>query len=617
MVDGSGEFAASEVTTASELRPAIWYGLVGLALAAVFALSVLVTVNGGLRWDDFGNLRFSRETGTLSFLLQPVFDHFAPGHRALTLFQYALGPSNTAGMHLVMSGVQTVALAGFIATAARLYGRRRWIPVLAVIVSMSTTLVSTQLWFAAALHQVPALAAGVWAIYFFLRYRQDGTGRSLLVSVLLIVVGLTFVSKVLLAVGVIYLLDQLLLRPTAKLRDIVGRTLDEWPLWLAYVLPVTLYLVLASELVTPTVETSQAGSIVAGIRSAWLERFVPSLVGWDAELLWTDAAPRLALVILVQVLAAVGVYLAARRRRDSLRALAIVLLVVAANGVMTLVLRIDAFGAQVAVIPRYWLEPVVFAALLLPWGFVRAPDAHAPRWLRTPPRVLRGAVAGTVFLVAVAGSSALSLSYLVDDHPAYQARAWLDDIQAAVAAADGEPSIVDDVTPVAWTPVWTLRDLNYLIPEARFLDDPGARMIAGDELVDPVYEPFFELAGADLVGNTLITIEGEAGAVGRALCATTATDIDVLVQPSDVRRFGLATLDGDGTVLFVPRDDLGEELPSRELHDGAETTSTVFFPMDLWRWASFTVRLLPADETSVCLDSLSVGIVRNAPPLPR
>lgn len=598
------------------LAPGAWYGLVALALAAVFALSTILTVNGGLRWDDFGNLRFSRETGTLNYLLTPVFDHFAPGHRALSLLQYALGPANTVAMHLVMSGIQTLALAGFLATARRLYGRRAWIPALIVLVSASTVFVDIQLWFAASLHQIPALAAGLWALFFFLRYRQDGKGRSLFVSVFLVVLGLTFISKVLLVVGVIYLLDQLLLRPTTRVRDVVGRTLDEWPLWLGYVLPVAVYLTLASEVISPTQGTSRTGSILTGLREGWLERFSPLLFGWDASVTDSDPATHLALVILVQALAAGAVYLGARRRRDSLRAVAIVLAVVVVNGFMTLVLRIDAFGAQVSLFHRYWLEPLVLAALLLPWGFVQPPDADAPPWLRRPPRLLRGAVTGSLFLLAAGALSTWSVWHLVDDHSAYRARAWLEDVRAAVDSADGRPSIVDDVTPLAWTPIWTLRDFSYLVPDARFLDDPDGRMIAGDRLVDPAYEPFFELDGADMPSNTLIRIDGDVRVEGSALCATSEAEIELLVQPSEVRRFGLGTFHGDGTVLFVPLNQLGEELPWRRLYEEAGDTSTVFFPMDLWAWTSFQVRLLPTDGGAVCLDALSVGIVENAPPIP-
>lgn len=600
-----------------ELAPGAWYGLVALALAAVFALSVVLTVNGGLRWDDFGNLRFSRETGVLDYLLTPVFDHFAPGHRALSLLQYALGPANTVAMHLVMSGIQTLALAGFVATAGRLYGRRVWIPVLAVLVSVSTVFVDIQLWFAASLHQVPALAAGLWALFFFLRYRQDDRSRSLLASVVLVVVGLTFISKVLLIVGVIYLLDQLLLRPTTKVREVVGRTLDEWPLWLAYVLPVTVYLVLASEVVTPSGPLSRTGSILTGLREGWLERFTPQLFGWDAAVVESHPASHLVLLMLVQALAAGAIYLAARRRRDSLRVVAIVLVVVVINAFMTLVLRIDAFGTQVSLFHRYWLEPIVLAALLLPWGFVQPPDPDAPPRLQRPPRLLRGAVTGSLFLVVVGVLSTWSAWHLVDDHSAYRARAWLDDVRAAVDSADGRPSIVDDVTPVAWTPIWTLSDFHYLIPDARFLDDPDGQMIAGDRLVDPEYEPFFQLDGAEMPSNTLIQIDGDVSVEGTALCATSEADVELLVQESEVRRFGLGTFHGDGTVLFVPRNEQGEDQPTRQLYEGAEGTSTVFFPMDLWSWTAFRIRLLPTDDgDAVCLDDLSVGIVENAPPIP-
>lgn len=599
-----------------ELAPGAWYGLVAVALAAVFALSVVLTVNGGLRWDDFGNLRFSRETGALDYLLTPVFDHFAPGHRALSLLQYALGPANTVAMHLVMSGIQALALAGFVATAGRLYGRRMWIPVLTVLVSVSTVFVDIQLWFAASLHQVPALAAGLWALYFFLRYRQDDSSRSLPVSVALVVIGLTFISKVLLIIGVIYLVDQLLLRPTTKVREVVGRTLDEWPLWLAYVLPVAVYLVFASDFVTPTQGTSRAGSIVAGLREGWLERFTPLLFGWDATVAESDRATHLALLMLVQALVAGAIYLTARRRRDSLRVVAIVLTVVVVNAVMTLVLRIDAFGSQVAVFHRYWLEPIVLAALLLPWGFVQPPDPDAPPRLQRPPRLLRGTVTGSLFLVVVGVLSTWSAWHLVDDHPAYRARAWLEDVRAAVDSADGRPSIVDDVTPVAWTPIWTLSDFSYLIPDARFLDDPDGQMIAGDRLVDPQYEPFFELDGAEMPSNSLIQIDGDVSVEGTALCATSETDVELLVQESEVRRFGQATFHGSGTVLFVPRTEVGEERPSRQLYEGDDDTSTVFFPAELWSWSSFIVRMLPTDGEPVCLDDLSIGVVENAPPLP-
>jgi hypothetical protein len=597
------------------MSEAAWRWLVAAGLAVVFGLSVVLTAGGGLQWDDFGNLRFSRETDVLDFLLTPVSDHLAPGHRALTLLQYALGPANTAAMHVVMSGIQTLALAGFIAVSRHLYGRRPWIVLLAVLVSVSTTFIATQLWFAASLHQLPALAAGLWSIVFFLRYRENGAGRELLVSVLLIVVGLTFISKVLLLIGVIYLLDQFLLRPT-KLTHIPARTTDEWPLWLGYALPVAVYLVVAAGVVSPAGRFSSARSIVVGIRDGWLERFVPLLVGWDPAGSSADRTTQLTAVVFLQVLLAAAVYASVRRRRDSLRAVAIVLAVLVLNGVMTLVLRVDAFGPDVPMIHRYWLEPLVIAALLLPWGFAQPADPDAPRSLRGPPSPFTAAVAGGLVLAVVGGLSAWSAWRLVDGQTAFRARAWLEDVRAAVASAEEPPSILDDLTPVAWTPVWTLEDLAFLLTDARFTDDPDALMVAGDRLIEPDFRPLFDLDGADLLTNTLTSIAGDVESRGTALCTSTDTAIEMVLAPSDVRRYARATIRGPGTVWFVPRDQGGEDQPARELHHD-RAASDLLFPMDRWPLASFQLRMWPTpDAGGLCLESLAVGIIANAPDIP-
>jgi hypothetical protein len=611
----SSSSAPETVTQPSDgLRIPLWRVLVGGALVASFALSVVTTVRGGLLWDDLGNLRFVGETGLADYLLTPVFDHLAPGHRALTILQAAIGPTNTVAMHVVLAGILTLALAGFVASAHHLYGRRAWIPAVTVLLSASTATVATMLWFAAALHQIPALAATLWSLAFFLRYRERRDRRALTWSVVAFVLGLTFVSKALLAFAVILLVDQLLLRP-GRLRDVPTRALDEWPLWTAYALPAGIYLAFAATLAGAGPPLSSVRSVALGIRDGWVDRLVPLMVGWDPGSSAAERETDRPAVLLLQLALLVLLALSVRRRRDSLRAIAIVAVLVLVNGLLTMAWRIDAWGPNIPLFHRYWLEPLVLAALLLPWGFARPPDVGAPRWLRHPRRWVVAPV-GLVLLAAVAATSAWSATRLLEDHHAFRADAWLTDVRTAVASAGGEVALVDDLLPIEYFPAWTLRDLAFLLPDARFPDDPDGRLVRGDRLATPEWRPAFELRGADLPTNTLATVEGEVEVRGDELCTSSGASVAVLLNPSEPRRWGRVTLDGEGVVWFVPQDPDGGDAPARELLDGPMAGAELLFPIDRRPLAALELRLWPAPGEELCLDDLSVGTIANAPRLP-
>jgi hypothetical protein len=328
-----------------------------ILLVATWALYV-VTSRGAIMNDDIEHLRFAQESGlTWEYLFTPVFDHFAPGHRLLVLLQLEIGALRFDVMFAVIVGM--VALSALVATdvLTKLYGARRWIPIIAAIIVVNPFTVDVSGWFASAFHQVPALFLGMIAVDGFVTYRLSKRPGWLALSVIAFVVGMLFVSKILLYFGALVLLDHLLLRdePLASLPRGASR---DWPMWAAYVIPVLVYLTLAAQTIDER-PVGNASDIVAGARIIWLTRFVPTLFGLsvNANPDGTLSGDALAVTIAAQVLFAVLVGYLIHRRRSAIKAVVIVLAVFVVNAVMTLTTRVSLYGPAVGLeLYRYWLN---------------------------------------------------------------------------------------------------------------------------------------------------------------------------------------------------------------------------------------------------------------------
>jgi len=617
-------------------RPAWWSWAVG-ATCVVVALGLWLLVrDAGLQFDDFGNLRLAGELGTLDFVFNPVFDHFAPGHRILTLLQLALGPTDVADMHAVLVVVHVVALGGLLSILSRFYGPRPWLLLLVLVAMFATVSLAVDQWFAAALHQVPALAASTWGIRTWIHHVDTGRRRWAVASVLMLTVGLAFVGKALLAFGLVFLLDQLVLRPThpSRLLSRVGR---EWQRWSLFVAPVVVYLLVSTEAVTPLHPLASPGVLATAVRETWLTRFTPSLFGVDLVELGLDASANTAVQVLLQGALLVVVAYTLWRRPDAARPLAILVAVVVVNAVLVASSRVTTFGVASANSHRYWLEPLWYATFLLPWAWSRpdavpavpssstdgppadGPPADGPTADGPPQRWPRGhGIVGAVVLMAVLVSTGVFAVRHQDQTVAFEARAWLESIRATTATAEPGLEVVNDSMPPAWSPPWSLEDMGYLLPNVTFTGSGSARLVTDGILAEPDFEPFYDTTGALFATNTLTTFGGTMQVDGTRLCTISHLDADVLLAPPDQRRFVRLRLSG-GRARISSRT-IGAAGPpgvTEHVYDTRTAGSEVLFPIDVLPITATGITVTALGGEPACIDEIALGTLANAPVLAR
>lgn len=142
--------------------------------AAAFAVGVLqfaLTDRGGFWLDDFVNLAEARRLGlSFSLLIEPVYQHFAPGHRVLDwLVAVPFDRSYTAAVVIM-----ALCIAGAVVACTLLldecFGRRKIHLAFACAAGASWTMTDTSSWFAAAAHSLPSVLLTQVALLFFVRW---------------------------------------------------------------------------------------------------------------------------------------------------------------------------------------------------------------------------------------------------------------------------------------------------------------------------------------------------------------------------------------------------------------------------------------------------------------
>lgn len=589
-----------------------------VTIGATVALYALVS-QGAIMNDDIAHLRFAQESGfTLDYLFTPVFDHFSPGHRLLVYLHLLVGPMRFDLMFALISVM--VGASGLVAThlLTRLYGAHWWVPLVTVLIVLNPFTVDVTAWFASAYHQVPALFLGLLAVDAFVNHRLTERPEWLMVSVAAISLGMLFVSKILLFVGVIVMTDHLLLRGET-LRQFPRSLVRSWPLWMVYAVPTLIYLALAAQ----TIEERPIGSpadIVAGSRLVWLARFVPTLFGLHVEAApdGSLAGAALAVAMLAQLLLVLLVVLLLQRRPSSGRVVFVLLVVFAVNAVMTLTTRVSVFGPAVGLpLYRYWLEPFVVACVLVPWGFARADRALSPwRWRLT------AGVAVALLALSLGGNVHRSWTRHAESQNVAAGR-WFEEAQRSVAAMERrEIPVVDDRMPEALLPAWIahgapVSQLEPLANRLAFTGDPEGFIFSESGSLVPVdMQPWFRARGTDLPSNTLITIQGETEADGPALCFEQPVRLEILLGPPDEPQFVKVTTDGAARVQH--RALVGGQLtdPPPDAEAAIPASGDVILPLSLSPADAHAVTLEPTAGRA-CLERLQIGPIAGAPPLVR
>jgi hypothetical protein len=193
---------------------ALQLALTGLTAAAVAAFQFVLIDRGGFWSDDFVNLAEARRLGLSPALMtEPVYQHFAPGHRVLDwLVAVPFGESYTAAV-LILAAFVFGAVFMFVWLLDECFGRRRIHIVLAAAAGASWILTDTGGWFAAAAHSLPSIFFSLFSLYFYVLWYRRRKLRHYLVALVMFAVDLMFWELSLLVLGEALLLTVLVLAP--------------------------------------------------------------------------------------------------------------------------------------------------------------------------------------------------------------------------------------------------------------------------------------------------------------------------------------------------------------------------------------------------------------------
>jgi hypothetical protein len=182
------------------------------ATGAVSALQFALIDRGGFFLDDFVNLAEARRLGLSgSLLVEPVYQHFAPGHRVLDwLVAVPFDNSYTAAVIILV-----LFIAGSVVSLTLLldecFGRRDLHVVFAAAAAGSWTITETAGWFAAAAHSLPSIFLTETALLFFVRWYRRRRRSDYLIALAVFLLSLMFWELSLLFVVIAPLLVALLL----------------------------------------------------------------------------------------------------------------------------------------------------------------------------------------------------------------------------------------------------------------------------------------------------------------------------------------------------------------------------------------------------------------------
>ncbi len=341
-------------------------------------------------YDDFLFLQRAVELGLWELTTTPYNGHLMPAGFLVTQLNVQAAPMEFA----LFAGeiVGCFALFGFalLRLLTRMFGARPGILVPLVLTLFSPILIPATIWWAAAVNQLPMLLALVVALDAFISYLRDPRRRPLVVSVAALVVGLAFVERTLLGVGMLWLV---------ALLYFTQGTLPERlrQLWTTYRPAVVTYgaLVLGYLAVyVPWAINFDARSLVQRpffevvrdmVVTAFGAGFVGGPLAWKQALV-TQSEANPSQLFLIAAWGVIGalVWTSARTRRRGLRAWLLPAFGLASNVALVSVSRALYFGPEIALDYRFQTEAALLAPLAVGLAFMPLrgavePSAPAPQ----------------------------------------------------------------------------------------------------------------------------------------------------------------------------------------------------------------------------------------------
>lgn len=609
--------------------------LLGVWLAVLIPAGWVAHFAGpsGFYFDDFLNFREAQLAGlSLDYLLDPVGGfYFSPGHRLGNWLIESFFPmSFSAAMVLTVAAFAASLLALYLVLAE--VAGRSWVPVvLTAIYGLSHVHVSVAVWWTSSLQVFPATTLSLACVWLYLRHQRSRRPTLLVGSVVALMVALMFHSKAVYVPAYLVLIRVLLLHPGQPLRLAIRDAAREWPVWLAYLVPVAAFSALF--LSNYAGGEPSLGLLREYLSIVWFRVFVPGLFGAPIPR-GPLSAPAVAGIVAAQVAFLAAIAWAVVRVPGAWRAVLVFAAAFLGNAVPIGLTRIAPLFGATTEATAYGMRYNVEATYML---FVAAAFVIA-RWQRTgwpPPPALRAA---SVVFLAVYGVLALVAARQIDSPTALgrMSAAYVDNVRNGLQShgySDDAGAMVNGVVPyyvmfANLAPANTLSEiLATVAPEVTF-DVAGRHQlfqVTEDGHVDPVR--FVARDGgtaADLVGRWSIATDPPAapapGGLGSdGLCVTAGTvgalvaftpgagpasgDIHLAMTYSSPQR-GTAELGalpwGEGAVARFTRIAVEPGGPR-----------TVVFPLPVESVRHVYLALY--EGTAVCLQHLAIGTVGPRP----
>lgn len=553
--------------------------------------------------DDFPLLVAARKPLTAAGLMDPYIGHLMPSGRLLTWVSTQLFPL----AYLPIAGLVVVmfALAG--AGTARLlwvlFGPRWGIVPPLVLFLMSPLLAGSTLWWAAAVNQLPALAAIAWGSAAHVRYLQTGERRHLVATVAIVLLGLSF-SELTLLVYVFLAFLTLMYFSAGGFEERIRHVFRRYrPAVVAHTVVVVGYALLYWPIYASLRVKSQPRPLQEYFLEMGAKAFTTAAVGgplswqkvWSAQF---ETHPSSAFVLLSWFVL-IGLLLASdAARTGGLRAVLLVVLVLTVKILLMYTGR-AVFGPTLGLDVRYLYELALAFALFVGLAFLPVQGALSPltvkrvHWLADDRRLVTGLLGLFVVLAAVSNARH-PLRHLGPDDP----KPYFETVRQEAAKHSGRIQMADaGIPPFIFSPM-----------EGRYrsiLPLVSSKFVSPEVALDRVYTTDKQ---GHLQPLTLTVVRRADGARARQRgCAYRASGGRVEV-PLDgpVMGFGwVVRLRYSAATETRAQIAIGDERRQLSLPAGEHT---VWLPGNA-AYDAVSVRDLPPDAR-FCVRSLSVGSIK-------
>lgn len=471
------------------------------AAVALLALQALVrgyvTFSGWFVVDDFAFTARALRSPLWSaeYLFTPWNGHVMPG-----AFAWVHVLATTWPMDYLPVGLTDLLLQGVTGwlvflVLRRLFGARPGILIPLAFYLFSVITLPASVWWAAALNQIPGQLFVAAMLWFHLGYLRRGRLALGLAGAGMLLLGLLFSEKVLLAVPLVVALTFFWFtagRPRRRLRAVLRDHRWVWTAHLAVAVPYALaYLYFVP---SPVSGGASSDTVLRAVAEDVARALIPAAYGgpysWAPLGLPAIADPSTSVLVLSLMATVLAVVWTIVRRYRAVFAWVVVAGYVAVNATIVAVTRGAEFGPGVVLEYRYSTDVAIVLAVFVPLAVVSVSGRawHWPPQRLAPRRSPTGGLwswrpdetSTTLVVVAllVAGSTVSTLQFVTywrnDVTPGFVAT-----VQSDLARAGRPVPLADTVTPVEATPprlsmTWPLSTvLAPLDPSPRFLEPGG------------------------------------------------------------------------------------------------------------------------------------------------